>query len=134
MLIRKLLTLGVCAAAMAATLCGSAEAQVRALSDQDAAIYAAAFRAASQGDFDTAERESAVVRDKSLVGYLQFQKLVWRGARASYDDLKDWLSHYAELPGADRILTLARKLRPDGDPDLKTPSSATARKFSTAAS
>ena len=125
-MIRKLLTLGVCAAALAATFCGSAEAQVRALSDQDAAIYSSAFRAASQGDFDTAERESAVVRDKSLVGYLQFQKLVWRGARASYDDLKDWLSHYAELPGADRILTLARKLRPDGDPDLKTPSSAAA--------
>ena len=126
MLIRKLLTLGACAAAMAASLCGSAEAQVRALSDQDAAIYASAFRAASQGDFDTAEREGAVVRDKSLVGYLQFQKLVWRGARASYDDLKLWLSHYADLPGADRILSLARKLRPDGDPDLKTPSTAVA--------
>ena len=126
MLIRKLLTLGVCAAALAATFCGSAEAQVRALSDQDAAIYAAAFRAASQGDFDTAEREGSVARDKSLVGYLQFQKLVWRGARASYDDLKLWLSHYADLPGADRILSLAHKLRPDGDPDLKTPSSAAA--------
>ncbi len=126
MLIRKLLTLGACAAALAVSLCGTADAQVRTLSDQDAAIYSAAFRAASQGDFDTAERESAVARDKSLVGYLQFQKLVWRGARASYDDLKDWLSHYADLPGADRILSLARKLRPDGDPDLKTPSSAAA--------
>ena len=42
-MIRKLLVLGACAAAMAASLCGSAEAQVRALSDQDAAIYASAF-------------------------------------------------------------------------------------------
>ena len=125
-LIRKLLTLGACAAALIAATCGSADAQVRALSDQDAAIYASAFRAASQGDFDTAEREGAEARDKSLVGYLQFQKLVWRGARASYDDLKDWLSRYADLPGAERILQLAKKMRPEGDPDLKTPSSPTA--------
>ena len=123
---RRLLTLGVCAAALAASLCGSAEAQVRALSEQDAAVYSAAFRAASQGDFDTAERESAVASDKSLVGYLQFQKLVWRGARASYDELKDWLAKYADLPGAERILQLAKKQRPEGDPDLKTPSSPTA--------
>lgn len=125
-MIRKLLTLGACAAAMAAALGGSAQAQVRALSDQDAAIYASAFRAASQGDFDTAQRASAQAQDKSLVPYLQFQRLVWRGARASYDELKDWLSHYADLPGADRILALARKMRPDGDPDLKTPSAANA--------
>ena len=125
-LIRRLLALGACAAALAAALGGSADAQVRALSDRDAAVYSAAFNAASQGDFDTAEREGAIAQDKSLVGYIQFQKLVWRGARASYDDLKDWLSHYADLPGAERILTLARKMRPDGDPDLKTPSSATA--------
>ena len=101
-MIRKLFTLGACAAALAAALCGTAEAQVRALSDRDAQVYAAAFRAASQGDFEAAERDGAATTDKSLVGYLQFQKLVWRGARASYDDLKDWLSHYADLPGADR--------------------------------
>jgi soluble lytic murein transglycosylase-like protein len=123
--IRRLLTLGACAAAMAAALCGSAQAQVRALSDRDAIVYSAAFRAASQGDFDTADRESALAQDKSLVGYLQFQKLVWRGARASYDELKDWLSRYADLPGADRILTLAKRMRPEGDPDLRTPSSPT---------
>ena len=125
-MIRRLLALGACAAALAAALGGPAEAQVRALSDRDAAVYSAAFSAASQGDFDTAEREGAVAQDKSLVGYIQFQKLVWRGARASYDELKDWLSHYADLPGADRILQLAKKMRPEGDPDLKTPSSPTA--------
>ena len=112
--------------ALAAALGGSAQAQVRALSDQDAAIYAAAFRAASQGDFDAAERDSAAANDKSLVGYLRFQKLVSRGVRASYDDLKDWLAQYADLPVADRILALAKKKRPEGDPDLKTPSGATA--------
>ncbi|HEY5412995.1 MAG TPA: lytic transglycosylase domain-containing protein, partial [Caulobacteraceae bacterium] len=117
---------GACAAAMAVVLCGSAQAQVRALSDRDAAVYAAAFRAASQGDFDAAERDSAVATDKSLVGYLQFQKLTWRGARATYDELKGWLAKYADLPVADRILQLAKKKRPDGDPDLKTPSGATA--------
>jgi soluble lytic murein transglycosylase-like protein len=125
-LIRRLLTLGACAAALAAALCGSAEAQVRALSDQDAAIYAAAFRAASQGDFDTAQRDSDAVTDKSLVGYLQFQRLVSRGVRASYDDLKDWLAKYADLPVADRILEMAKRQHPEGDPDLKTPSGATA--------
>ncbi len=111
---------------MAATLGASAEAQVRALSDRDAAAYAAAFRAASQGDFDTAQRDGDAAQDKTLVGYLQFQRLVSRGARASYDDLKDWLAQYADLPVADRILALAKKKRPEGDPDLKTPSGAAA--------
>ncbi|HEY5411063.1 MAG TPA: lytic transglycosylase domain-containing protein, partial [Caulobacteraceae bacterium] len=101
-MIRKLLTVGACAAAMAVVLCGSAQAQVRALSDRDAAVYAAAFRAASQGDFDAAERDSAGATDKSLIGYLQFQKLTWRGARATYDELKGWLAKYADLPVADR--------------------------------
>ena len=120
-LIRRLLTLSASAAALAVVLCGSAQAQVRALSDRDAAVYAAAFRAASQGDFDAAERDSTAATDKSLVGYLQFQRLTWRGARATYDELKDWLAKYADLPVADRILQLAKKKRPDGDPDLKTP-------------
>ena len=111
---------------MAATLGASAEAQVRALSDRDAAAYAAAFRAASQGDFDTAQRDGDAAQDKTLVGYLQFQRLVSRGARASYDELKDWLAQYADLPVADRILALAKKKRPEGDPDLKTPSGAAA--------
>ena len=125
-MIRKFLTLGVCAAALAAALGGSAEAQVRALSDRDAAIYAAAFRAASQGEYDTAERDGAQASDKSLVGYLRFQRLLSRGVRASYDDLKDWLAQYADLPVADRILALAKRKRPEGDPDLKTPSSGAA--------
>ena len=121
---RKLLTLGVCAAALAAVLGGTAEAQVRALSDRDAALYASAFRAASQGEYETAERDGAQASDKSLFGYLRFQRLISRGVRASYDDLKTWLDQYADLPVADRIMALAKRKRPEGDPDLKTPSGA----------
>jgi soluble lytic murein transglycosylase-like protein len=114
--------LGACAASWAALSIAPASAQtIRLLSDEDAAAYAQAFQAASQGDFDDAEHAAAAASDKSLVGYLEFQRLMWRGTVATYDDLKSWLANYADLPGADRILQLARRRRPPGEPELRTP-------------
>ena len=119
---RGALLLSACAAAWAALVGAPANAQaIKLLSDEDAAAYAQAFQAASLGAFDDAERDVADVSDRSLVGYLEFQRLMRPGAAASYDDLKGWLANYADLPGADRILQLARRRRPPGEPELKTP-------------
>lgn len=117
----RLAALSACAAAWAALLGGPAGAQIKALSDEDAAAYAQAFQAAGQGDFADADRFAAEVSDRSLVGYLEYQRLMWRKSAASYDDLKNWLSRYSDLPGADRILQIARRRRPAGEPELKTP-------------
>lgn len=120
--LRRVLLLGACAAGWAAFFGAPATAQtLKLLNDQDAAAYAQAFQAASLGDFDDAQRDVAEVSDKSLVGYVEFQRLMRPGAVSTYDDLKTWLANYADLPGADRILQLARKRRPAGEPELKTP-------------
>lgn len=117
----RLVALGACVAGWASLPGASAHAQIKALTDEDAVAYSQAFQAAGQGDFDSAEIDAAQANDKSLVGYIELQRLLWRGATATYDDLKAWLARYADLPGADRILQMARKRRPAGEPELKTP-------------
>ncbi len=111
-----LIALALCATAASS---GGASAAVKALTDADAGAYSTAFQAASKGDFDTAGEAAGHVSDKSLLGYLQFQKLIWRGGEATYAELKGWLAKYADLPGAGRILQLARKHKPHGASDLK---------------
>jgi soluble lytic murein transglycosylase len=120
--LRYLATLSMVAVSCWALAPGEARpATVKALSDQDATAYASAFKAAAQGDFVTAEKATTEVSDKSLVGYLQFQKLMWRDTTASFVQLKGWLAKYADLPGADRIFTLARKRNPAGAKELAPP-------------
>ncbi len=112
---RKIGALVALAGCCAALMVGAAQAApVKALSDQDAAVYASAFHAASQGDFANAEKAAAEASDKSLLGYLQFQKLT-REAGAPYAALKGWLAKYADLPGADRIFQLALRRKPRGE-------------------
>lgn len=115
-------SLAVVAASCWALAAGQAQAaSVKALSEPDARAYATAFKAASQGDFVTAEKASADVTDKSLLGYLQLQKLMWRDTTASFAALKSWLAKYADLPGADRVFSLARKRKPAAAKDLTPP-------------
>ena len=110
------------AAALAMCVCGpAAAAPVKALTDDDANAYASAFQASAKGDFDAADKAASSVSDKSLLGYLQFQKLMWPGVKTTYVELRSWLSRYADLPGADRIFVLARKRKPRGEPDPPLP-------------
>lgn len=93
------------------------------LSKPDEARYRAAFAAADRGDFDEADAALAKVRDRSLVGHVQFVKLMHPTAyRATYPELIDWLGDYAELGGAERIYTLAQKRQPRGAREPLKPS------------
>jgi soluble lytic murein transglycosylase-like protein len=113
--LRTLRAAGAVAVCALGLIAGAARAApVKTLSDADAAAYSAAFHAAAQGDFAGAEKAAADVSDKSLVGYLQLQKLTWRETSASYAALKGWLAKYADLPGADRVFQLALKRKPRG--------------------
>ena len=96
----------------------SRAAGVNALTADDAAAYSSAFQSASKGDFDAADKAAAQVSDKSLLGYLQFQKLIWPAAKATYGELTAWLKTYADLPGASRIFKMAQYRRPRGAPRL----------------
>ncbi len=89
---------------------GAALAAPPALSAHDAALYAAAFDAASRGDSPAADADLALVSDPCLTGEVQFLELTRGKARtASYDDLTAWLKVYGDTPGADRIYDMALK-------------------------
>ena len=114
--IRALLTIGIAALLLAASPNARA-ANLEALSDSDAQLYAAAFAAAERGDFAAVDSTLAQVSDPCLVGRVQYLKLIQPAAAhtASYTDLVGWLRAFKDLPGADRIYALAVKLKPAGD-------------------
>jgi soluble lytic murein transglycosylase-like protein len=95
----------------------SAPSLIRALTSQDAAAYASAFSAEAAADFGAAADAVAAVSDKSLMGYVEFERLMSPATYASYAELKSWLERYGDLPVADRVLRLARKRKPRGEPD-----------------
>lgn len=114
-----------CAAFLAATPALAAGPQV--LTPWDEKIYRAAFAAAEQGDFESAENALTKVKDRLLVGQVLLVKLMHPSAyRASYGDLADWLDDYSDQAGAERVYALAVRRRPaDGD-QPKTPPFLTA--------
>ena len=87
-------------------------APLRALSKDDAAVYAEAFRAARAGDFDAIKGVPDQVDDDCLVARLNFIKLMHPAYTASYEELKAWLKKHHDQPGAERIYALARKKAP----------------------
>jgi soluble lytic murein transglycosylase-like protein len=94
-------------------IAGTTNAAPQALSPWDAKRYAAAFDAVDRGDFIDAEMQTTEIKDRSLAGHLAFRQLMHPGAHvASYDELARWLERYSDLPGAERIYTLAAKRKP----------------------
>lgn len=94
----------------------SAEARTaRQLSDNDATLYRQIFAAQEDGRWDEADRLTAQLSDKLLMGHVQHQRYMHPTAyRSSYDELKRWLDHYADHPNADVIYSLAKKRQPGG--------------------
>lgn len=100
----------------------SAAPQVpRALSEQDQALYAAAFRAVRRGEFGEALSRASAISDTSLMGHLQFEILFHRDYRASFEELSAWMERYADLPMAPRVHALALRRRPAGAPEPRPP-------------
>jgi soluble lytic murein transglycosylase-like protein len=92
------------------------------LSDQDAALYRAAYSLIDQGDYTGAEAQLAQVDDKSLMGYVEYHKLFSRGYTSTYDELIAWLNTYGDQPMAMKVWNLAKRKKPDGAPDPAFPS------------
>lgn len=103
-------------------IAGTTNAAPQALSPWDAKRYAAAFDAVDRGDFIDAEMQTSEIKDRSLTGHLAFRQLMHPGGHvATYDDLAKWLDQYSDLPGAERIYTLASKRKPALAKPLKAP-------------
>ena len=92
------------------------------LSPMDERAYREAFAASQRGDFEDADAALAGVKDRSLAGHLTFQKLMHPTAwSATYEELVAWLKSYGDLPGAERVYTLAIKRKPSDAPDPRPP-------------
>src|ERR1700722_7285316 len=75
-------------ASVSALAFSPAEAAPQALSPWDAQLYSAAFDAMRRGDFTEAEAKLGQVKDRCLVGMVEFEKLFKvKGYQASYQEL-----------------------------------------------
>ena len=91
------------------------------LSPQDVTFYQTAFSQVDGGDYAGAEATLQQVSDKSLVGYVEYHKLIG-SYPASYEELTAWLSQYGDEPSAMKIWALAKRKKPAGAPDPAFPS------------
>ena len=92
------------------------------LSPMDERAYREAFASSVRGDFTAAETSLERVRDKALIGHVDFIRLMHPNAyRAEYDELVAWLKAHGDHPGAERVYALALKRKPAGAPDPKAP-------------
>lgn len=85
------------------------------LSAEDAARYAHIFAFQEIGNWPAADHEISKLSDLRLMGHVLEQRYMHPTAyRASYDELKSWLDHYNDHPGAQEVYELALKRKPAG--------------------
>ena len=92
------------------------------LSTEERDRYRRIFQAQASRDWATADAEIAKVTDKTLMGYVDAQRLLSPGYTARYDQLAAWLQDHNDHPDAPAIYRLAQARRTPGSGDL-TPAS-----------
>lgn len=110
-----LLTWCVLAAGSAVAVEHRADHLPRLLSDTDTRLYQEVFGLQQQGKMTVAAQRISQLSDRRLMGHVLFQRYMHPTSyRSQYSELKDWLEHYGDHPGADRIYRLALRRRPGG--------------------
>ena len=85
------------------------------LSAEDRALYTEIFDLQEDARWRDADARIAQLTDRSLLGYVKMERYLHPTAyRSSFDELKEWMAYYADLPDADNIYALARKKQPRG--------------------
>ncbi len=85
------------------------------LSDYDAKIYQSIFILQEEGKIAGADREITKLGDRRLMGYVLYQRYMHPDAyKSSFDELKQWMDFYSDLPCADKIYKLAVSRTPAG--------------------
>lgn len=77
-------------------------------------IYRDIFRLQASGSLDDAAKLFKKIKDDSLMGHILAQRYLHPDYKSSFEELKDWLDRYAELPEASRIKRLASIRTPSG--------------------
>jgi len=84
------------------------------LSDAEAAKYKKIFSLQAAGRIEAADRVFEDLKDYRLRGHVLYQRYMHPTAyRASFKDLDNWMTLYADHPGAERIYKLALARMPD---------------------
>ena len=84
--------------------------RTKMLSAGDVQLYQDIFRLQEKGQMRKANRKIAQLEDKLLLGHVYYQRYMHPTAyRSSYGELKRWLKHYSDHPGANKIYRMARK-------------------------
>ncbi len=82
----------------------------RILSDEDRRLYREIFDLQQKGDFRAADRRIRRLKNRLLMGHVLYQRYMHPTAyRSRYRELKAWLRHYADHPGARRVYRLAKR-------------------------
>ncbi|GAB4570591.1 MAG: lytic transglycosylase domain-containing protein [Rhodothalassiaceae bacterium] len=80
------------------------------LSIEDRDLYRRIFDLQEKGEMKAADRLIARLEDPILMGHVLYQRYMHPSAwRSRYAELRDWLAHYGDHPGAERVYRLARK-------------------------
>ena len=89
-------------------------------------LYRDIFRLQTAGSMAEADQLIAKLKDKSLMGHVLAQRYLHESYKVSFDELKNWLSLYADHPQSERIAKLANARKPSGHKGEITKSSYTA--------
>lgn len=92
------------------------------LTTQDATLYKQIFGAQDRSDFKTADKLIRRVKNKLLMGHVQFQRYLHpTGYKSKFGELRTWLSKYNDHPEAYRAFSLAMKRKPKKSREPKRP-------------
>lgn len=115
---------GILAAASVAVFSPALAQAPSVLTPGDRLSYTSAFDALRRGQLDQAREVARQIRDRVLLGRLEFERLFHPDHRASYEELTAWLGEYADMPQAGRVYTLALRRRPADAPPPPLPRSS----------
>ncbi|NWG71903.1 MAG: lytic transglycosylase domain-containing protein [Parvularculaceae bacterium] len=90
------------------------QARLSVLSAKDRETYREILDLQEDGRWSDADARAASLSDDLLMGHVLLQRYMSPGYRATYDELKRWMAYYADLPGAEKIYSLANRKRPKG--------------------
>ena len=95
------------------------------LSRTDGTLYRRIFALQQDGQWEEADRLISRLTDHSLMGHVLYQRYMHpTDYVSSYEELAEWLTHYADHPGAERLHALALQRKPADAPAPRAPERA----------
>ena len=92
------------------------------LGADDIGLYRRIFTLQEPGKWKAADRLIKRLDDRLLLGHVLYQRYMHpKKYRSRYKELKGWLAHYADHPGAGRVYKLALRRRPSNYRRPKAP-------------